>query len=254
MEHEVFKYIAPPAQCQYLPDQTASNEYRIIFQISPAAFHQMLMRGWRRFGPMYFRPVCTGCPACVSLRVPVETFTPTKSHRRVLQKCRHIRLEVGTPRMDQQRLDLYARWHAMREAERGWPESPITAAEYQMQFCFPHPCAREFRYFDGSKLVGIGYVDETAEALSSIYFFFDPDYKHLSLGVASVLCEIATAHERGLKHAYLGSRVLGCVSMEYKSQFRPHELLQGRPADNEMPEWVLATNSKAEQRNRSAGV
>jgi arginine-tRNA-protein transferase len=125
----------------------------------------------------------------------------------------------------------------MRETKRGWPENPITRAEYEMQFCFPHPCAREFRYFDGPKLVAIGYVDETPDALSSIYFFFDPDYQHLSLGVASVLCEIAAAAERGRKHVYLGYRVLGCPSMEYKMQFRPHELLVGRPTDKETPQW-----------------
>lgn len=238
MSNEVFEYLAPPAECQYLPGQTASNQYRVIFQISPAAFHQMLTRGWRRFGPTYFRPVCTGCAACVSIRVPVETFTPSKSQRRALQKCRSIHFEIGTPRVDKQRLDLYARWHALREAERGWPESPLTAADYEMQFCFPHPCAREFRYLDGKKLVAIGYVDETPEALSSIYFFFDPAYKHMSLGVSGVLYEIAAARERGLKHLYLGYRVLGCPSMEYKAQFRPHELLQGRPGDDEMPVWA----------------
>ena len=237
MMDERFEYLAPPAQCQYLPEQNASNQYRVIFKIAPAEFQEMLARGWRRFGPTYFRAACGCCAACVSIRVPVESFVASKSQRRALQKCRHIRFEVGTPRVDEQRLDLYARWHAMREAERGWPESPITAAEYEMQFCFPHPCAREFRYFDGRKLVGIGYVDETAEALSSIYFFFDPDYKDLSLGVTSVLCEIAAARERGLRHLYLGYRVLGCPSMEYKAQYRPHELLQGRPADNEEPVW-----------------
>ncbi|HKQ38541.1 MAG TPA: arginyltransferase, partial [Verrucomicrobiae bacterium] len=186
MSNEVFEYLAPPAACQYLPEQTASNQYRVIFRISAADFHQMLTRGWRRFGPTYFRAACSGCAACVSIRVPVETFMPTKSQRRALQKCHHIHVEIGTPRVDERRLDLYARWHAMREAERGWPASPITAAEYEMQFCFPHPCAREFRYFDGPKLIAIGYADETPEALSSIYFFFDPDYKALSLGVSSV--------------------------------------------------------------------
>jgi len=242
MSSEVFEYLAPPAECQYLPEQTASNQYRIILQISPAEFHAMLTRGWRRFGPTYFRAACAGCAACVSIRVPVEAFTPSKSQRRALQKCRNIHFEVGAPRMDKQRLDLYARWHAMREADRDWPESPLTAAEYEMQFCFPHPCAREFRYFEGRKLVAIGYVDETPEALSSIYFFFDPDCKHLSLGVSSVLCEIAAARERGLKHVYLGYRVARCRSMEYKAQFRPHELLQGRPADNETPVWEAGQN------------
>jgi arginine-tRNA-protein transferase len=240
MANPVFEYIAEPSRCQYLSDQSVANQYRIIFQISASEFHEMLTRGWRRFGPAYFRPACAGCAACISLRVPVETFIPTKSQRRALQKSRHIHFEVGTPRMDERRLDLYARWHVMREAARGWAESPITAAEYEMQFCFPHSCAREFRYFDGRKLVAIGYVDETHEALSSIYFFFDPDYQHLSLGVTSVLCEITAARERGLKHLYLGYRVLGCPSMEYKAQFCPHELLQGRPADNEAPVWITS--------------
>ena len=238
MANPVFEYIAEPCQCQYLREETASNQYRIIFQLSPAGFQEMLSRGWRRFGAAYFRPACTACNACVPIRVPVEAFTPSKSQRRALQKCRHIHLEIGAPRVDDERLDLYARWHAMREADRRWPESPITTAEYEMQFCFPHPCAREFRYFDGQKLVAVGYVDETPEALSSIYFFFDPAYKHLSLGVTSVLCEIAAARERGLKHLYLGYRVLGCPSMEYKAQFRPHELLQGRPSDSETPVWA----------------
>jgi leucyl-tRNA---protein transferase len=237
MANPVFEYFAEPSQCQYLRDESASNRYRIIFQITPAEFQEMLSRGWRRFGAAYFRPTCAGCNACVSIRIPVNAFTPSKSQHRALRKCRHIHFEVGTPRVDDERLELYARWHAMREAERNWPESPITRAEYDMQFCFPHPCAREFRYFDGRKLVAIGYVDETPEALSSIYFFFDPDYKHLSPGVASVLCEIAAARERGLKHVYLGYRVLGCPSMEYKAQYRPHELLDGRPADNEAPVW-----------------
>jgi arginyl-tRNA--protein-N-Asp/Glu arginylyltransferase len=26
--------------------------------------------------------------------------------------------------------------------------------------------------------------------------------------------------------------------MEYKAQFRPHELLQGRPADSDVPVWL----------------
>lgn len=238
MANTVFDYLAEPSPCQYLRDQSAANQYRIIFQITPAEFGEMLKRGWRRFGAAYFRPACAACNACVPLRVPVAAFIPTKSQQRALRKCRHIHFEIGTPQVDAARLDLYARWHAMRESKRGWPESPITAAEYEMQFCFPHPCAREFRYFDGPKLVAIGYVDENPEALSSIYFFFDPDYKHLSLGVTSVLCEIAAARERGLKHLYLGYRVLGCPSMEYKMQFRPHELLQGRPGDNETPAWT----------------
>ncbi len=232
------EFTAPEHVCMYLPPQLASNTYKTMVEVTPLEFDQMLLRGWRRFGPVYFRPACGGCHACVSIRVPVEMFRPTKSQRRAREKASSLRLEIGSPKFDQERLELYQRWHRMREQEKGWQESPLTEQEYRIQFCWPHPCAREFAYYDGEKLVAVGYVDETSEALSSIYFFYEPDYASLSLGVASVLREIETARERGLKYLYLGFRVLGCGSMEYKMQFRPHELLMGRPREQDAPVWV----------------
>jgi arginyl-tRNA--protein-N-Asp/Glu arginylyltransferase len=238
------EFTAPESVCMYLPTRLASNQYRTMLAVSPEEFQEMLARGWRRFGPIYFRPACAGCRECVPIRVPVRTFQPTKSQRRAQQKCSDLRLEIRTPQVNEERLRLYHRWHAMREAERGWPESPISKEEYQMEFCLPHPCAREFAYYDRTRLVGIGYVDQTPEALSSMYFFYDPEYKERSIGIASVLREIETARELGLKYLYLGFRVLGCPSMEYKTQFRPHELLVGRPGDKEKPVWVAEEKFK----------
>jgi len=34
--------------------------------------------------------------------------------------------------------------------------------------------------------------------------------------------------------------VLGCASLKYKAGFRPHELLEGRPAPEEAPQWKPA--------------
>jgi leucyl-tRNA---protein transferase len=232
------EFTAPESVCMYLPAQRWANQYRTMLEVTPAEFQDLLARGWRRFGPVYFRPACAGCMQCISIRVPVETFQPNKSQRRARDRCHDLRLEINNPSVDPKRLELYGRWHRMRETERGWQQSPVTAQEYQMEFCWPHPCAREFAYYDGARLVGIGYVDQTPEALSSIYFFYDPEYKERSIGIASVLREIETARELGLKYLYLGYRVLGCPSMEYKTQFRPHELLVGRPTDAETPQWV----------------
>lgn len=243
------EFTAPESVCMYLPTQQWANQYRTMLEVSPAEFGEMLARGWRRFGPVYFRPACAGCMQCVSIRVPVRGFRLGKSQRRAREKCRELRLEIGKPRVDPERLALYARWHQMREMERGWQESPVTAQEYQMEFCWPHPCAREFAYYDGTRLVGVGYVDQTPDALSSIYFFYDPEYKARSIGIGSVLREIETAEELGLKYVYLGYRVLGCPSMEYKMQFRPHELLAGRPNDSEAPRWIAEEDfAKASER------
>jgi arginine-tRNA-protein transferase len=93
-------------------------------------------------------------------------------------------------------------------------------------------------YFDGERLVAIGLVDVTPNALSSIYFFYHPDVAAISVGVASVLFEIEWARRLGCTHLYLGYRIIGCPSTAYKGQYGPHELLQGRPEGNDAAVWV----------------
>jgi len=93
--------------------------------VTPLELENLLERGWRRFGPVYFRPVCATCDECVSVRVPVETFAPSPNLRRVLKRGAHVRLEVGEPVVDEVRLALYRRWHESREEERGWKPDRI---------------------------------------------------------------------------------------------------------------------------------
>jgi arginine-tRNA-protein transferase len=146
---------------------------------------------------------------------------------------------VGTPIVDAERLALYRKWHAHRERERGWEESTLDAERYAFDFAFPHPAAREVTFRDDqARLVGVGICDETERALSAVYFFWDPELAPPSLGVANVGYLLEDARRLGKEHVYLGYRVEGCASLEYKSRFAPHELLQGRPAEREPPRWT----------------
>jgi len=224
--------------CAYLPGRRATTEYRLMADCSPEELEDLLVHGWRRFGPTYFRPVCAGCAECVSIRLPVASFRPTKSQRRAFRKCGHLRVMAGVPTTDEHRLSLYRVWHESREASRGWRPSELDAENYEFSFCFPHPSARELAYYDGDRLAAIGIVDETPRALSSAYFYYHPDYAKLSLGTASVLFEMEWARQRGRSHVYLGYRVLGCPSVAYKQNFGPHETLVGRPELDEPTVWV----------------
>jgi arginyl-tRNA--protein-N-Asp/Glu arginylyltransferase len=224
-------------RCAYLADLTSATEYRVLADVSAIEHERLLELGWRHFGPQYFRPVCAACRECVSLRIPVASFQPNKSQRRAWKKCGDLRVIVGTPVVDEERLALFRAWHAMREESRGWNPSAMTAEEYQASFCQPHPCAREFTYYDGERLVAVGLVDITPKAVSSAYFYYHPDCRRRALGVASVLFEIFWARENGRAHLYLGYRVRGCPSTAYKAQYGPHELLVGRPEFNEEAVW-----------------
>jgi arginine-tRNA-protein transferase len=174
----------------------------------------------------------------VSLRIPVASFSPSGSQERAARRARRFRVRIGAPRVDRERLELYARWHAAREERRGWHASPLVAEDYALQFAYPHEAVRELTWWDGGSLVALGLCDVTPRAWSAIYFFYDPSIARLSPGIANVMLCLALARERGIPHVYLGYRVLGCASMRYKATFRPHELLLGRPAPDEEPRWV----------------
>ncbi len=230
-------FVAEERACSYLPEARAALEYRLLVGLQPAELEWLLAHGWRRFGASVFRPACAACGECVSLRIPVEGFVPTRSQRKAHNRCADLEVSVGPPRVDDERLALYAKWHAAREQVHGWEPSPLEAADYAQQFAFEDASAREVIYRDGGQLVGVGICDETDAAFSAVYFFHDPDRARLSLGVNHILTLIDLARQRGKRHVYLGYRVLGCAAMRYKAGFHPHELLEGRPALSESPRW-----------------
>lgn len=233
--------VEPPHECIYLPDREASLEVKVLIDVTAAELGALLERGWRRFGPVYFRPACEDCNECVTLRVPTPTFHPTKSQRRARKNAAHLVRTYARPVIDQERLDLYARWHAQREVARGWEPSPIDAQRYAFDFAFEHPAVREVSFRDprDNRLVGLGIVDEVPNALSAVYFFWDPDHAPSSLGTAHIVTLIDDAHARGFPYVYLGYRVAGCASLAYKGRYGPHELLEGRPGLRTLPIWRL---------------
>ncbi|HEY1958290.1 MAG TPA: arginyltransferase [Polyangiaceae bacterium] len=231
------RIVEEPHPCAYLPKENASLEVRVLLDVTSDELGDMLARGWRRFGPCYFRPRCGDCRECVTLRVRADEFHPTRSQRRAKNRAARLRRVVSRPIVDEARIALYRKWHQNRENERGWESSPLRAERYALDFAFPHPSAREAAFYDGDRLVGLGLFDETPEALSAVYFFYDPDLRRDSLGVANVVALIEDAKAAGKPYVYLGYRVLGCESLAYKSGFLPHELLETRPDDADVPSW-----------------
>ena len=241
MTRVLAQYVEPARACNYLPDRTASLEYHVLTGVGVTALERMLVRGWRRQGPVYFRPACGACGECVSIRVPVDRFRPTESQKRARRRASRFRVVLDRPRVDEARLALYAAWHAGRERDRMWDPAPMDAEAYAMQFAYPHPAAWELSLRDGERLVAVTLCDITRRAWSAIFGFYDPAEARLSPGVATVLLAVEMARERGIPHVYLGYRVMGCASMRYKAGYRPHELLQGLPGPDEEPRWVEAS-------------
>lgn len=222
----LFRFIAPPGPCSYLPQETASLEYEMVQALSAQEYMERLLDGWRRFGMMLFRPRCPACTQCRSLRVEVNEFRPNRSQRRTRALCEPLlEFRIQPPAVSREKLHLYDRYHAFQSDFKGWPwHAPKDAAGYRESFVHNPPFTEEWCYHLNGQLVCVSYVDALPGGLSDIYCFYDPDYRHLSLGTWNVLTSIHEAQRRRLPHVYLGYYVEGCPSLQYKANFKPNQI------------------------------
>ncbi len=238
---EMGRFRLEPHECSYLPQETASLEYRIIRHITAEAYGELLRRGWRRFGGEFFRPACPHCCKCRSLRIKVNDFRFSRTHLRTLKRNENIRVVLQPPSITEAHLALYNAYHQDMHLRRGWRLRSITRAEYESSFLRGNSgFAHEILYYSGQTLSGVALVDLVPDAISSVYFFCDPEWRQDAPGVFSVLQTLKIAREKGLRYQYLGYWIQECGSMAYKSQYRPHELLDVYPADDEEPAWKAA--------------
>ncbi|MEW4452878.1 arginyltransferase [Bremerella sp. JC817] len=217
------KFIDVEETCPYLPDRLAVLPFYLSdFRSEPEAFDLVLSEGVRRSGIFIYHTECPDCTACEPIRIPVDDFQPRRRHRRVLKKGdENLRVEIGEPRVDLERLNLYNQHKVGRGL--GEPGSEIDIKSLKEFLGITCCDSREFRYFHQDKLVGISIADVGKEAMSAVYCYFDSKLAHLSIGTFSVLKQIEACRAWGLKYLYLGFYVAGNDHMRYKASYVPHE-------------------------------
>jgi len=222
----LYTFTTPDHPCSYLPGESARMRYEIMADISAREFERKLVRGWRHFGRALFQPRCAACDSCQSIRVDVKNFQPNRSQRRAWASNRDVVLTIAEPGVDAEKLDLYDRFHDFQVGFKDWPRHAAKeAASYAESFVDnPFP-VEEWQYRVGDKLIGVGYVDRLSEAMSAIYFFYDPELRERALGTFNVLSILADAARTGIPYLYLGYYVGGCRSLEYKANFLPNQVI-----------------------------
>jgi len=231
----------PSDSCTYLPNERQNLTYRVTFSLPADQYVELLRRGWRRQGIYFFRPTCPSCRKCRSLRVQLANFRPTKSQRRAIRRNQDVEVRVAKTVVDDEHIDLFNRYHADMQQRRGWNYEAVTAEDYFESFISGRfTFAREMSFWRDGKLIGVSLIDILADESSSIYFYHDPSWRSLGPGTFSMLCELEHMRSLGLKYHYLGYWIRECRSMEYKSRFGPHELLDEYVSDEQEPSWSRA--------------
>jgi arginyl-tRNA--protein-N-Asp/Glu arginylyltransferase len=198
-----------PSPCPYLPAQ----ESRLLLlrprQLAPGLYHLLLDLNFRRLGWGVYRPQCVDCSACRQLRLPVEAFEPTRSQRRSWRRNADVTATWGPPEATPEKHAVYRRYLEARHDG----EMTGTWEEFEGFLHEGPPFTKEVVFRIGERLLGAGIVDHEPEAVSAVYFYFDPDLSDRSPGTFNVLWLIEECRRRGLPWLYLGYH------------FRPHEIL-----------------------------
>lgn len=205
-------------KCPYICGKKKQFEYFFAYELSKDQISMLWETGWRKFGVYFFRPRCPSCQDCLPIRVITNDFSASRNQRRVLKKNQHLDVKISPLIYRDEIFDLYA-----KHSENRFDQKNLCKKDFKQSFYMPSCPALQSEFYLNEKLIAVGFLDCGKNALSSVYFVYNTDYEHLSIGTFSILVEIEYAKKIGLPYYYLGYYIEECSSMSYKGKFYPHE-------------------------------
>ena len=219
-----FLGVTPLRPCPYLPGRRERSIVTpLAGQRAGPDYDAMLRGGFRRSHLAAYRPACPGCRACVSARVRVGAFTPSRSLRRVIARNSGVSLRVMPALARPDHYALFQRYLAARH-----PDGAMAGMGREGYGALVEESAVETRLAEfrspGGRLYGVSVFDVVADGLSAVYSFYEPLRVKDSPGSYMILGLLGEARERALPYLYLGYWIDGCDKMDYKARYRPLEV------------------------------
>lgn len=186
--------------------------------------------GFRRSQNVAYRPSCTECSACVSVRVVAKEFQPNASQRKLLRRNSDLVVGVCKPWSTEEQFALLQRYLHARHPGGGMTEMDELDYADMIEHSPVDSYVIEYREptDDGSpgRLVGACLTDKQGDGLSMIYSFFEPDSDvRGGMGNYIIMDHILRARKSGLPYVYLGYWIEGSRRMQYKVRYQPLERL-----------------------------
>lgn len=235
------KVVAPPAalpslgplvivdgDCAYFPEEARPTRtaFALPGRLRQNDYGAAMGLGMRRSGTLVYRPLCAGCRRCQPYRVDVEAFVMSRSQRRVSKRNDGLfTVEVVRPVVNAEHTALYNRY---QKDQHGKADHEGDEDSYSRFLIDTVADTWELQWRDAAgALVGVGIIDVVEDGISTVYFYWEPALRELSLGVYSALWEIELCRRWHKRYYYLGYLVPGSKTMSYKSQFSGGELWHG---------------------------
>jgi arginine-tRNA-protein transferase len=221
-------YLSGPLPCPYLPDRV---ERKLFTRLTgeegmDAEINATLTRaGFRRSHDIVYRPACPGCNACVPVRVPVKSFKPSRSLKRIAAINRDLAVEIAGTNVTNEQYELFMAYQTARHPDSDMAHMARGEFVNMLHEGEADTHIYQLRKIKTGELAGGMITDHVNDGLSAVYSFFKPDEPRRSLGAQLILSLIGEAQRRTLSYVYLGYWIAESRKMAYKARFRPQQAL-----------------------------
>ncbi|WP_347313315.1 arginyltransferase [Defluviimonas sp. SAOS-178_SWC] len=258
-------YVTAPQPCPYLEGRSERKLFTALQGENAEKLNDALSKqGFRRSQNVLYRPSCAECTACLSARIRVADFTPSKSQRRTIRRNAYLRRDATSPWATEDQYGLFRRYLDSRHSDGGMADMDIF--EFAAMIEETPVKSRVVEYSAPPKgpgglriLTAVCLTDVLDDGLSMVYSFYEPDKAGDSLGTYIILDHVEIARRAGLPYVYLGYWVPGSRKMGYKAGFDALEIYKngrwqdiGDPADHTGETHPLSVDPIAEQVARIA--
>jgi arginyl-tRNA--protein-N-Asp/Glu arginylyltransferase len=218
-------YATYPHDCSYIAGRQATTVFiDPEARVTQALYSRLSEHGFRRSGAHIYKPHCKQCSACIPCRVPLASFTPNRTQRKLLNRNRDLELQPLGNIDNDASYRLYHDYICQRHGDGDM--YPPSREQYASFLSNEHGLTRYLGFTLDGKLVAVAVVDQLDNALSAVYTFFDHQLERRSLGTWAILRQIELAREMGLNYLYLGYWIKESQKMAYKAAFRPLQIFR----------------------------
>ncbi len=221
-------YVTAPQPCPYLTGRMERKLFTALQGENADKLNNSLsQQGFRRSQNVLYRPSCAECAACLSARINLADFRPSRSQNRVLRRNADLMRKATSPWATEDQYALFREYLAARHADGGMAD--MDSFEFASMIEETPVRSRIVEYTDPetAELTAVSLTDVLEDGLSMVYSFYQPDSDRRSLGTYMILDHIAIAREAGLPYVYLGYWVPGSQKMGYKARFSGLEVYDG---------------------------
>lgn len=213
-----------PLDCSYIK---GNHEERLLLPIKgedhEVIFEKLTKLGFRRNIDYMYLPVCKYCSKCVSTRISVNGFKPSKSQKRIFKKNNDFSFKEMIKNKKDERFNIFRKYLRLRHSDGMMLKMSLEEFEH-----FFYNAPTDSIIYDimtpSNKLIGSILLDVMTDGMSAVYSFFDPYYYKNSLGIYLILKSIEKVQKSNKKFLYLGYWVKDSKKMNYKISFNNLEL------------------------------